>query len=400
MRFFQGGERIGRELSSIVLGKILKVQKINLFDLRMALERGEIRKILLVRNYQGMGDLLCTTPVISGLKSRFPSASIHFLANTFNAAALQNNPGIEKVWAWDERRKADPRQWIGFRKRLKQERFDLALVLSGNALSLTAILLANLSGARWVVGYETKSYGQDWGPRLYSYEVPWNPALREIDRYAGLVEALGIPCANRFPEFFIRPDQAAFAEDYWNERFPSKGIPVVGVFLGGKVDRTDRIWPPENYARVARRLVENSGCALLAITPPRAEQPSLHKRESTFWMDEEVHEREFHRAYGEQCPVFCDSDIGHVAAILRKLTLFICPDGGIMHLAAAVRTPTLALFFGTNPDIWHPPVASSHYLRAPENHPCALDPEKVVQKALQILNLTPKTTEHSLNENR
>src|SRR4029077_13186504 len=107
---------------------------------------------------------------------------------TFNAAALENHPGLAKIWAWDERRKADPRQWLGLRRQLRQERFDLALVLSGNALSLTAILLAVLSGARWVVGYETASYGQFWGSRLYSYEVPMPPMIREIDKYAGLVE--------------------------------------------------------------------------------------------------------------------------------------------------------------------------------------------------------------------
>jgi ADP-heptose:LPS heptosyltransferase len=385
MIIFQSLERAGRELSSTILGKVLKVQKISLPDLRRALDRGEVRKILLVRNYQGMGDLLCASPVIAGLKSRFPGASIHFLANTFNQSALQNNPGLEKIWAWDEGRKADPRQWINFRNRLRQERFDLALVLSGNALSLTAILLAVLSGARWVAGYETKAYGQNWGSRLYSCEVPFMPVVREIDRYAGLLEGLGISCPNRFPEFFIRPDQIAFAEAFWNKHFSSKELSVVGVFLGGKVDRPDRIWPPENYARVARRLVEITGRALLVIAPPQPGSRPLHKRESTFWMDEAVHEQLFHRAYGEVFPVFRSPDLGRVAAVLRKLDLFICPDGGMMHLAAAIRVPTLTLFFGTSPEIWHPSVATSHYLRAPDNDPRALDPERVVQEAATLL---------------
>jgi heptosyltransferase-3 len=333
---------------------------------------------------------LCASPVISSLKSRFPDASIHFLANTFNAAALENNPGLAKIWAWDERRKADPRQWSDLRKRLRQERFDLALVLSGNALSLTAILLAVLSGARWVVGYETKSYGHTWGSQLYSYEVPSLPVIREIDKYAGLVERLGIPCPQRVPEFFVRPDHVAFADDFWNKLFSSERRPVVGVFLGGKVDRPDRIWPPENFARVARKLVETTGCALLAIAPPLMGGPSVHKRESTFWTDEAVHVREFHKAYGDDFPVFRNSNLGRVAAVLRKLDLFICPDGGMMHLAAALRVPTLTLFFGTNPDIWHPPVVTSHYLRVQGNDPRTLDPETVVQKAVNILNLTVK----------
>jgi ADP-heptose:LPS heptosyltransferase len=378
-------ERAGREISSVVLGNILKVQKISLPDLRLALDQGMVKKILLVRNYQGMGDLLCASPVIASLKARFPGASIHFLANTFNKAALENNPALDKIWAWDENRKGAPQQWISLRNNLRQEHFDLALVLSGNALSLTAILLAVLSGARWVTGYDTTYYGQSWGSRLYSCEVPYIPVTREIDKYAGLVEGLGLPCPDRFPQFFIRPDQAVFAESFWKEHFPSNGKPVVGIFLGGKVDRPDRIWPPENYAQVARRLTESQGCELLAITPPLAGQASQHKRNSTFWMDESVHEREFQQAYGKKCPVFRDSDLGRVGAILKKLDLFICPDGGMMHLAAALRVPTLTLFFGTSPEIWHPPVATSHYVLAPDKDPRALDPEKVVQKALDIL---------------
>ena len=114
-------------------------------------------------------------------------------------------------------------------------------------------------------------------------------------------------------------------------------------------------------------------------------------RESTFWLDEAVHVREFLRTYGKVCPVFRSSDLGRVAAILRKLELFICPDGGMMHLAAALQVPTLTLFFGTNPEVWHPPVASSYYVQAPDNNPRALDPETVAQKAVNILNLTVKT---------
>jgi len=385
MRIFEGLERSGREILSSLLGKILTVQKINLPDLRVALTREKVRKILLVRNYQGMGDLLCATPVISSLKSQFPDASIHFLANTFNQAAIKNNPGLAKVWAWDERRKADPRQWLFFRKSLKQERFDLALVLSGNALSLTAILLADLSGARWVVGYDTTYYGQSWGTRLYSCEIPYPPVTREIDKYAGLVEGLGIACSNRFPEFFVPKGAASDAEVFWKKEFPSNSRPVVGMFLGGKVDRPDRIWPPENFAFVARELVEKCGCAVLAITPPSSPRAPAHKREATFWMDESVHLREFQKAYGKQFPVFCDANLGRVGAILQKLNLFICPDGGMMHLAAALRVPTLTLFFGTNPDIWHPPVPTSQYIQAPGNDPGKLNAATVAKAAEAFL---------------
>jgi ADP-heptose:LPS heptosyltransferase len=41
-----------------------------------------------------------------------------------------------------------------------------------------------------------------------------------------------------------------------------------------------------------------------------------------------------------------------VAAFLRRLDLLVCPDGGILHVAAAVGTSTLGLFFSTDPEVW------------------------------------------------
>jgi len=56
-----------------------------------------------------------------------------------------------------------------------------------------------------------------------------------------------------------------------------------------------------------------------------------------------------------------------------------------MHLAAALKVPTLTLFFGTDPEIWHPPVSSSHYLKGNGLDPKTLEPAQVSKLAEQIL---------------
>lgn len=100
-----------RDLIAPAFGFFFRVRKINPEQVRGALQEGRVRKILLVRTYQGLGDLLCATPVISNLKSSFPEVSIHFLANTFNQAALKGNPHLERIWAWDEKRRQV--RWLG-----------------------------------------------------------------------------------------------------------------------------------------------------------------------------------------------------------------------------------------------------------------------------------------------
>jgi heptosyltransferase-3 len=48
-------------------------------------------------------------------------------------------------------------------------------------------------------------------------------------------------------------------------------------------------------------------------------------------------------------------DLYDLACWLRAAKVFVGNDSGISHLAAAVGTPTLALFGATSPEIWAPP---------------------------------------------
>ncbi|MBI5241854.1 MAG: glycosyltransferase family 9 protein [Elusimicrobia bacterium] len=371
-------EKKGRTAAAFLIGSAFPPRRAAPDELRRGLERGEFRKVLLVRPYQGLGDLLCATPVITNLKTAFPRLSLHFLANTFNQAAVQNNPGLDRVWAWDERTVRRPAAWQRMLSSLRGEGFDLALVLSGNALSLTSILLAKFSGARYVAGYETSAYGRDWGRWLYSCELPYRAPVKEIDKFLGLLEGLGLACPSREPVYRVTEESAAFAEQRLGEMFPASRKPLLGVFVGGKTDRPERIWPAANFAEAARGILRRQDCDLVVIAPPRSARQS-HSRETTFWLDEDVHLSAFKKAFGAEVPVFQESDLGRVAALLARLRLFICPDGGMMHLAAGLKVPALTLFFGTDPAVWSPPVATAHFLRSPE-------PAAVVEAALRIFD--------------
>jgi ADP-heptose:LPS heptosyltransferase len=59
----------------------------------------------------------------------------------------------------------------------------------------------------------------------------------------------------------------------------------------------------------------------------------------------------------------------HVAALLVKCRLFVGHDTGLMHMAAAVGIPLVALFGPTSPDIYLPRHASSQALGGDD--PCS-----------------------------
>jgi ADP-heptose:LPS heptosyltransferase len=46
------------------------------------------------------------------------------------------------------------------------------------------------------------------------------------------------------------------------------------------------------------------------------------------------------------------TDLGQAAALLERVRLLVCNDGGLNHLAVATETPTLAIFGATDPTVW------------------------------------------------
>ena len=65
-------ESRGRDGAACALGLALRPRRSTPEAIRQGLESGRIKKVLMVRPYQGLGDLFCATPVISNLKADFP----------------------------------------------------------------------------------------------------------------------------------------------------------------------------------------------------------------------------------------------------------------------------------------------------------------------------------------
>jgi heptosyltransferase-2/heptosyltransferase-3 len=103
-----------------------------------------------------------------------------------------------------------------------------------------------------------------------------------------------------------------------------------------------------------------------------------------------------------------ETRIGTLAAVLERAALALGPDSGPLHLAAAVGTPTVALFGPADPDEFRPWGPAQHHSvlvsdigcrpcrildwngDGLENHPCVRDirAERVVDAAHRVLSQT------------
>src|SRR3954468_1586595 len=57
---------------------------------------------ILILRRDNIGDLVCTTPLIDALRTRYPRAWIGALVNTYNAGVLDRNPALDAVLAYEK----------------------------------------------------------------------------------------------------------------------------------------------------------------------------------------------------------------------------------------------------------------------------------------------------------
>jgi len=68
-----------------------------------------LNSILIVRR-DNIGDLVCTTPLFSALRRRYPRSWIGALVNSYNAAVLDRNPDLDRVFVYTKLKHLDPGQ--------------------------------------------------------------------------------------------------------------------------------------------------------------------------------------------------------------------------------------------------------------------------------------------------
>jgi ADP-heptose:LPS heptosyltransferase len=129
----------------------------------------------------------------------------------------------------------------------------------------------------------------------------------------GTARDMGFELMDPTPEVFLTDEERAV--EYW----PADGRLVAAI--DNKAQWVTRAWPPERWAAVARALLDG-GWAVVEVghgTKPKVRIPHTYS-------------------------FFGQHSIRQTAAVLRRADLYLGNDSGLLHLAAAVGTPQVAVF--------------------------------------------------------
>ncbi|HUY78573.1 MAG TPA: glycosyltransferase family 9 protein [Ktedonobacterales bacterium] len=291
--------------------------------------RREPRRIL-VTALCPIGDTLFLTPALAALRRRFPQAQIIALLYPSNAGILDGNTDVD-AWLLAPERGAAPvaLRYLRAVWRLAHERYDLIVNFSAAGSITTA--LAALRAPR--LGLRMPPFWMLVGNHSAEYR-----ARHAIDHYFKAIEAL-IPIPTdpdeRVPRLALSPADRTAARDLLRAEGVPAGKPLVTLHVGGDGYNGRKRWAPERFAEVARRLIARFDCHILlvggAVDLPMSEETARLIGQTP---DEARH---VHLLIGR-------TSLKLTGALIAASALFIGNDSSPMHIAAAMRTPTVGIF--------------------------------------------------------
>ena len=335
----------------------------------------EIRRILVIRQHDQLGDFLLSTPVFRALRQFFPQAHIAVVARTYTAELAQHNQYLndvlvvpEKLLWWTPAKAW--RLWRGLRRG-----WDLAIVLNTVSHSLTSDLLAYFSGARYILGSEHRVFPGCKRNFFYNLIARYfAPSKPQSERNLDIVRHLGITTEDASEVMTLTPAEKTFAANFLREQGVAEDALVIAMHPGaGKMHNR---WPVEKFAELANLLHRQFNVRLIVTWGPGENQLGIDLCRRLVFDPIVVH----------------GLSLRQLAAILAQTQAFICNDTGVMHLAAAVGAPLVAIFGPTDPLEWKP-IGKKFIAVRGENNSCEHVGVQQILHAVQTLlgnTLTPR----------
>ena len=311
-----------------------------------------------------VGNFVVSTPLLRGLKERWPEATVDFIGSAVTADFESNCPWIDWRCSWDSR---DASAGLDLLQTLKQREsqcgpVDLAINLDGFN-PVTQVLASWLRPQFIAGGALTNDLRRTlpWGnqPQQRFLEEPdWDsPAF--LERHSNWLTT------NSISELFCRlawidTDVHAIA---LSSTAPNFGVP--DVLIHCTTARAAKVWPFEHWRSVIDACIQRGLSVGLVGSPPKAQQEAYNAGGGEDWLLETT----------ALIDLRGQTTLMELAGACRQTAAVVSVDAGPMHIAAAVGTPTLALV-GNDADgtgaspirLWLP--RTSNLSRTVSTHSC------------------------------
>jgi ADP-heptose:LPS heptosyltransferase len=319
----------------------------------------------------GIGDAVLFTPALGLLRRSFPEAHITVMT-MFRGSAdiLATNPDLTEVRHFDFFN-APARESLCCLWQLWRERYDLSIMsFPSNRFEYNCVNW--FIGRRWRAAhrYDHQSWRNLWFlNNIVAREDGHRHNVEEnLHLIRTIVARIGVPatapepsadraaCIRQLPLKLVLPDED---RTYGNAFLAERGVGPDTLLFGFHTwsstykNMTRKCWDKDNFVALIQRLGSAHPAARFLIFSGPA--------------DEAVNQYIMQHVDGRVLLVR-EPNLRHALAILRHCRVFISNDSAVMHLAAALGVPVVALFGPTNWNRLHP--WSDNYTVIHKSLPC------------------------------
>jgi len=296
---------------------------------------------ILIIPYMWIGDFVRGHTVVRVLKQRWPNRPVDLLTTTLCAPLVDYMPGVRQAIVWDlpRSRLALARQW-GLAAILRKRGYRTALILPRTWKSAIAPALAAIPERIGFVGEARFGLINQW--RWGEKALP-----RFIDKNAALALQDGAPLPAEWPVPQLRVPTGEAAR--WRQS-NGLGSATAIALAPGSVGSSKR-W---TYYPEAARLLAERGFDVWIVGGP----------------GEKALAAEIAAAGGRRVRDLTGGDLRNGILAMAAASVAISNDSGLMHVAAALGTPTMGIFGPTSPYHWAPLNGLAATVQTKTNVPC------------------------------
>lgn len=300
-----------------------------------------------------LGDFIVAVPALRAIRAQFPQAEITLIGLPWTASLVRRYqryidrfvefpgyPGLTEGTVEQERLDR-------FLAEQRAYHYDLVVQMHGSG-RISNAFVGELGGK------VTAGYYEQEPPAELTISAPYPGEQHEIFRNLGLAALVG--CTQLFPrlEFPLSAEDHAEAATLLRELAVNEDTLLVGIHPGSRSPA--RRWPSEYFAAVADELVQRFGARILVTGGPN---------------EQDIAQAVIERMQTQAVNLAGRTSFGGLAALISRLHLFVSNDSGPVHIACAVRCPSVTVFGPAEYERW---AALDQSLHPTVRHPVECSP--------------------------
>lgn len=313
-----------------------------------------VQRILVIK-LRHHGDTLLITPVINTLNANYPDAEVDVLLYKETAPMLSRHPGVSHIFSMDRQwRKEGLKRRIGHEwrllKSLRQRQYDIVINLADQWYSA---IVTRFTGARIRVGLDLWKRQNILWKKCYTLlaDTSQEESMHTVEQNLNGLTPLNLPVTDNTVTMAYSEADRQQTEQLLQRKH------ITGNYI--VVQPTSRwfykCWKEEKMSEVIQALADDGHQIVLSSGPDPRE---LQMVETILAPCAQA------VAEGKIVSVAGELALPQLAALIDRAKLYIGVDSVPMHMAAALKTPMVALFGPTKLIFWSPWQATGRIIKA------------------------------------